>query len=56
MRTRLYNARILTMSPKDDKIFMGEVIVEDGIITYIGTDSVSGQYDKEIIEDRKSVV
>ena len=27
---------------------MGEVIVEDGIITYIGTDSVSGQYDKEI--------
>ena len=48
MRIRLHNARILTMSPKDDNIFMGEIVVEDGRIIAIGTDSITGQYDKEI--------
>ena len=48
MKIRLYNARILTMSPKDDNIFMGEIVVEDGKIVAVGTDSVNDRYDKEI--------
>ena len=48
MKIRLYNARILTMSPKDDNIFMGEIVVEDGKIVAVGPDSVNDRYDKEI--------
>ena len=48
MRIRLYNARILTMSPEDGNIFMGEIVVENGKIIAVGTDSTIGQYDKEI--------
>lgn len=34
MRTRFYNARVLTM--KDFDIFLGEVWVEDNKIIYVG--------------------
>lgn len=35
MKTRFINARILTMKPQD-KIFIGELWVEDNLITYVG--------------------
>ena len=35
MKTRFINARILTMKPPD-KIFIGELWVEDNLITYVG--------------------
>ena len=35
MRIRIYNARILTMQ-QDMPLFLGELQVEDGKITYVG--------------------
>ncbi|MCD7825129.1 MAG: amidohydrolase [Clostridiaceae bacterium] len=42
MRTRIYNARILTMEPGKE-VFKGELCIEDGKISYVGAErSVSG--------------
>lgn len=48
MKTRIYNARILTM--KDGKeMFQGEICVEDDKIIYVGpTQENAGDWDKEI--------
>ena len=42
MNIRLYNARILTMEENRD-IFQGEIRVEDGTITYVGTDNLGAE-------------
>lgn len=47
MRTRLYNAHILTMVAGEE-IFLGDIIIEDGKIVSVGTGSASGEYDVEI--------
>lgn len=47
LKTRFYNARILTMVEGQD-IFNGELIVEDNKISYVGTDKQTGSFDKEI--------
>ncbi len=48
MKTRIYNARILTMEEGRD-IFRGELQIEDGRILYIGTSPKSGEaWDEEI--------
>ena len=47
MRTRFYNARVLTM--KDFDIFLGEVWVEDNKIIYVGkVKDSSFCFDREI--------
>ena len=47
MKTRLYNARILTMVPGED-IFEGEVHVDGSRITYVGPKTENKVFDKEI--------
>lgn len=47
MKTRLYNARILTMN-EGEEIFEGEIHIEDSRITYVGNDKGEGNFDKEI--------
>lgn len=47
MKTRLYNARILTMN-EGEEIFEGEIHIEDSRITYVGNDKGEGTFDKEI--------
>lgn len=48
MRTRFYNARILTMNCRD--ILEGEIWVKDKLIEYIGTkpEKVEGKFEREI--------
>lgn len=47
MRTRFYNARILTM--KDFDVFSGEVWIEDNKIIYVGKQKASTFcFDREI--------
>lgn len=46
MRTRYYNARILTMVPGQD-LFEGEVHVEGNRIVYVGEKTEGGNFDKE---------
>ena len=54
MKTRIYNARILTMVPDSsgnvsDEIIHGEVRIHDGVITYVGDGlDVKEAWDKEI--------
>lgn len=47
MKIRLYNARILTMV-EGEKIFCGEIHVEDSRITYVGAEKKDGCFDREI--------
>jgi len=52
MKTRIYNAKILTMVPDasgnvSDEILCGEIGIEDGIITYVGEKAI-GVWDEEI--------
>ncbi len=47
MKTRLYNARILTMN-EGETIFTGEIHIEDSRITYVGSETVQASWDKEI--------
>ena len=49
MKTRIYNARILTMEDGKE-MFQGEICVEDDKISYVGSmqENVTGDWDKEI--------
>lgn len=49
MKTRIYNARILTMEDGKE-MFQGEICVEDDKISYVGPmqENVTGDWDKEI--------
>ena len=49
MKTRLYNARILTMTD-DNPIFQGEVHVEDAMISYVGAavDGSGADWEREM--------
>ncbi len=47
MKLRLHNARILTMV-EGEKIFRGEIHVENSRITYVGAESKDGDFDREI--------
>lgn len=49
MKTRIYNARILTMEDGKE-MFQGEICVEDDKIIYVGPtqENVTGDWDKEI--------
>lgn len=46
MKLRFYNASVLTEAGKD--IFCGEVHTDGDKITYVGTEKVDGQFDREI--------
>lgn len=47
MKTRLYNARILTMN-EGEKILEGEIHIVDSRITYVGGERGNDSFDKEI--------
>lgn len=53
MNIRLYNARILTMEENRD-IFQGEIRVEDGTITYVGTDRLGAEVSMAGAESQNS--
>ena len=47
MKTRLYNARILSMV-EGQEIFNGEIHIDGSRITYVGGKTDGGTFDKEI--------
>ena len=47
MKTRFYNARILTME-EGKELFKGELVVTDDRISYCGKEAAAGDFDREI--------